>query len=354
VIILALVAVHSQAKLASIGLLHPLVNMDGPLLLFPVKEGLSPEAALAEYVSELDRIGPECWGTLVTQGLDITTLCTHREFQEMIINNENVQMLVIANRIGHMCPTDPFPHVRQKLVGAGAKVHVLPIRLDLILDEEELRELRDFLMLRYDGMVAIGGADIHPDIYEADYGENGQYYKEIDEFEKALVGTWLDAKNGTMFGICRGHQLLSVLLGGTLIQDIASERPQNVTHTAPKTRSYQDQETSEKSSWHPISLVDSDNALYRAVGTKTFEVNSRHHQAVMIPDYDETQSNFMKNAKPIAFSGELVEAIELRNGVGFGVQFHPEDMDNGIGDAVMHMMVNMTKSFKEKRFTCRI
>eukprot|EP00466_Bigelowiella_natans_P006375 jgi/Bigna1/88085/estExt_fgenesh1_pg.C_280017 len=466
-----------EAKIVQFGLLHPLEGDEGPVLLFPLTEEfdtgaapdngsllLPPRVAVERYVHELERIGPKCWGSLPVSNLNISTFHSHRAFQRITaeerIENEapgeslgsgdsddndllesslrhsrrnlcGVRMLVIANRIGHMCPAtvDPFPHVRQKLVQAGAEaVHILPIRMDLILNSKELDQLMSFILTYYDGLVAIGGADIHPVLLadssdssssvvyhhqrqqqkeieekqiehmETEEGEEGEkkeeevqgqgfgaaHYKEIDLFELSLLEAWLNAGRGTVFGICRGHQLLSVLHGAVLTQDIATELPQHpIRHTAATTteitvapyddpfaivkpgddgvqgdadmagrrKPLVDQETAGSSSWHVIRLLGRENALFRAVNKDEFLVNSRHHQAVMFP-YGPLQARFRERVKIIAVAGdddEVVEAIELRNGAGFGVQFHPEDMDNGDGDAVMRMMVNMTKMKQAQR-----
>ena len=74
-------------------------------------------------------------------------------------------MLVLANRLGHMLSNDPFPFVRQKLRRYGAIVHILPVRIDLLLDESERRAMHQFIRNYYDGLIAIGGADIDPNMF---------------------------------------------------------------------------------------------------------------------------------------------------------------------------------------------
>lgn len=78
-----------------------------------------------------------------------------------------------------------------------------------------------------DGVVLPGGGDIDPHLYGEEpgpalYDVNG----EQDRLDIAVARRALDA--GTpVLGICRGHQLLNVLYGGTLIQDMT---PGTVPH----------------------------------------------------------------------------------------------------------------------------
>jgi putative glutamine amidotransferase len=70
--------------------------------------------------------------------------------------------------------------------------------------------------------------------------------------------------------ICRGIQVVNVALGGSLVQDIASECPSGVQH---------DQSEARKQRVHDVS-VGSDSMLADAVGATRITVNSSHHQAV--------------------------------------------------------------------------
>ncbi len=76
-----------------------------------------------------------------------------------------------------------------------------------------------------DGLVMHGGADVWP----GSYGEeplkpewSGDRLR--DEYEMALVRAFGGAGK-PVFGICRGLQLINVAHGGTLYQDIATQKP---------------------------------------------------------------------------------------------------------------------------------
>ena len=81
-----------------------------------------------------------------------------------------------------------------------------------------------------DGLVLTGGEDIHPAWYGAE--PSPQLYppsRERDLFELALFAA-ARQRELPILGICRGIQLVNVALGGTLFQDLPSERPGPVAH----------------------------------------------------------------------------------------------------------------------------
>ena len=79
------------------------------------------------------------------------------------------------------------------------------------------------------GLLLTGGIDIDPIFYQSiksDYPNQPQKWNEIrDQFEIDLLITALTLKMPVL-GICRGLQLINIVLGGTLITDIeASGKP---------------------------------------------------------------------------------------------------------------------------------
>ncbi|RMG96465.1 MAG: gamma-glutamyl-gamma-aminobutyrate hydrolase family protein, partial [Deltaproteobacteria bacterium] len=81
------------------------------------------------------------------------------------------------------------------------------------------------------GLLLSGGADVAPSTYGATPILGGRFPgdPERDALEIDLVRTALDRRL-PLLGICRGHQVLNVAMGGTLLQDIATERPGSLTH----------------------------------------------------------------------------------------------------------------------------
>ena len=152
----------------------------------------------------------------------------------------------------------------------------------------------------YDGLILCGGSDIHPKYYNEpiDGSINIDEKRDIAEFN--LFNEFIKTGKPIM-GICRGHQLINIALGGSLIQDIES---------ADKHKRFNDADQV-----HMIETVD--NSILSNIYGKSFSINSAHHQAIKV---------LGKNLKATAFAGDIIEAFEHETLPVFGVQFHPERM----------------------------
>lgn len=132
-----------------------------------------------------------------------------------------------------------------------------------------------------------------------------------DRAEMALVRQAVRSGRPVL-GICRGCQVLHVSLGGQLILDLPSERPEARVHTSAGS-------TADRSTRHVVEIVPGTLLAAALEGDGRFEANSRHHQAIASP------------LPPGAFASALcpedgvIEAIEAPGcGWVIGVQWHPE------------------------------
>ena len=160
-----------------------------------------------------------------------------------------------------------------------------------------------------DGLLLTGGGDIHPDNFGEAYHPSLKYVDEArDELEIPLCQKAVEV-DLPVFGICRGIQVMSVAMGGSLYQDIHEEYRQDaLIHT----------QVNDEDSRHDIEITDS--LLNELIGKDFDEVNSSHHQAVK--DRGE-------GCVVIAHSIEdgVIEAIENPSKrFVLGVQYHPERM----------------------------
>jgi putative glutamine amidotransferase len=157
------------------------------------------------------------------------------------------------------------------------------------------------------GLVLTGGVDVDPARYGADRHEKVRRVDPgRDEFELRLLSAAL-SRDMPVLAICRGHQLLNVCFGGSLVQHIESGE-----HTADyRTEGY-------PSRSHEVTLVPG-KRLEAWLGTGRLLVNSRHHQAV-------TPDRLAPDLAAAATSDDgLVEAVEsTRHAWAIGVQWHPE------------------------------
>jgi putative glutamine amidotransferase len=160
------------------------------------------------------------------------------------------------------------------------------------------------------GLVLTGGEDVNPARYgAAPHPELGDVHDGRDAFETALVHA-ARARGLPTLAICRGVQILNVAFGGSLIQDIPSERPDAIAH---------DGEWARTARVHGVD-VTSGSRLAGALGSERPTVNSMHHQAIGIV------------APPLVAVAHapdrIVEGVEWPDDDWWmvGVQWHPEEL----------------------------
>jgi putative glutamine amidotransferase len=174
--------------------------------------------------------------------------------------------------------------------------------------------LRSDINLRHyaqalDGLVLQGGNDVAPEHYgEVPLHPDWHGDRVRDQYEMELIRAFV-AAGKPVFGICRGLQLINVTYGGTLLQDISTQRPDALNHR--EAGRYEQH-------FHAIEFVPGTHlaALYPGVHRAT--TNSIHHQGIK-----DLAPGFVVEAR-CAEDG-LIEAIR-RTGPGYlaGVQWHPE------------------------------
>jgi putative glutamine amidotransferase len=127
--------------------------------------------------------------------------------------------------------------------------------------------------------------------------------------ELAAVRAARDQRLPTL-AICRGIQVLNVGLGGTLIQDLPSERPSAIAHDPDRPRT---------SRTHSIEVTP-DTRVFDALGATTVDVNSVHHQAI-----GRLADTLVVTAKAPDGVIEAVESGRRDPWWVLGVQWHPEE-----------------------------
>ena len=162
-----------------------------------------------------------------------------------------------------------------------------------------------------DGLVLHGGADLWPGTYqEAALDERWLGDRGRDNYEIALLRAFV-AAGKPVFGICRGMQLINVAFGGTLVQDIALQRP--------GARQHRDADLYEQN-FHQVELVPATRlaALLAGAALQSRKINSVHHQCVK-----DLAPGFVVEAR--CPDDNTIEAIRHPDGGWVaGVQWHPE------------------------------
>ena len=156
------------------------------------------------------------------------------------------------------------------------------------------------------GLVLSGGIDVDPRLYgQRRHPETDWHHPFRDRYELALLEEAL-RRDMPVLGICRGHQLLNVIMGGKLIQHIPGD-----SHRA-------EPEPPRRSAWHEVTLA-AGSRLAGILGEGRIRVNSRHHQGVA----PEMVASGLR-ATAVSPDG-LVEAMEgERQRWLVSVQWHPE------------------------------
>lgn len=158
----------------------------------------------------------------------------------------------------------------------------------------------------YDGLILAGGSDISPELYgDINNGLSVGMDLEREKSDKIMADAFIKAGKPVL-GICRGMQMLNVLFGGTMIQDLGDKC---AVHTP--------ENGVDKS--HAVD-IEKGSVLFEIYG-ESAEVNSAHHQALKDVAEDFTVTARAKDG--------TVEAIEHKTLKIFGVQWHPERYDGG-------------------------
>ena len=167
-----------------------------------------------------------------------------------------------------------------------------------------------------DGLLLPGGGDIEP----CHYNESRYHVKGIskirgvsqsrDALELGLCQQALEA-DIPVFGICRGIQVMSVAMDGSLFQDIPSHLPLQFPDFPIHKIKVGDSEHSIK--------IEAGSLLSQITCDHVAEVRSRHHQAVKV-----IGEGFVVTAQS---EDGIIEAIENPSKrFVIGVQYHPERM----------------------------
>lgn len=159
-----------------------------------------------------------------------------------------------------------------------------------------------------DKLLLAGGQDVSPQLYgEEPQPKIGETNRQRDDFEAALIKEAL-RQGKPILAVCRGIQLLNVVLGGTLYQDLSEYDGLQVKH--------EQQPTAPWLATHTVTIQE-DSHLRHFLDEQTM-VNSYHHQGIKA---------LSPQLKAVAWSTDrIVEAVESKDPKKriLGVQWHPE------------------------------
>ncbi len=167
------------------------------------------------------------------------------------------------------------------------------------------------LIKRADGIIISGGEDVNPALYNEpqEIKRCGKINPYRDSLEQKLIRYAIKHKI-PLLGICRGHQIINVTLGGSLIVDIPQDIGSDTLHRKDG-----------HATMHMV-YIQPGTYLHNIVGVDSGMVRSNHHQAV---------KQYPPMLRVSAYAPDtVIEATELRDTTQMfllTLQWHPEGMD---------------------------
>lgn len=192
----------------------------------------------------------------------------------------------------------------------------------------------EIILKRCDGLVLSGGPDVHPGRF-GKQADTGRCY--IDERRDTLefaAAEFALLHKMPILAVCRGEQLLNVVLGGSLVIDLPEDRL-TVIH----------RNDSNSNALHDI-FIKKGTRFLDIVGTDQGTVNTNHHQAV-----DRLADELTATAFTLPDS--IIEAFEWKNPEGkspmIAVQWHPERLDtsNVFSKNIGHKFIEAVKIYSD-------
>jgi len=202
--------------------------------------------------------------------------------------------------------------------------------IPLVLPGTVSRELLAECVGCCDGVLLTGGEDVDPRLYRNGLPPrvSGTVTVTPDggarDLRELLLIDEVFRQRKPLLAICRGHQILNVALGGTLVADILGQMPRALNHRRMDRRS---------EVVHDVRLTRG-TLLAKITGKQNLGVNSTHHQAV---------ARVATPLRVAAVSSDgIIESLELKPNTAkmlpflLSVQFHPERL---VGDYPEHQAI---------------
>ena len=214
----------------------------------------------------------------------------------------------MGNRIGTHTglgtPLQDWDYIALDYANAVAASGGIPVLIPNLKNPDDMIPFLD----RIDGLLLSGGADIEPTLYgDVVKGFCGPIQVRRDAQEMVMLkGAF--AKKMPILGICRGLQFMNVGFGGTMYQDLPTEK--GIYHSI---------NVAERN--HPIHTVKFSGGMIRDImGVDELGTNSYHHQGLKDIAANGTVTGMTADGN--------VEVVEFSGGHPFtlGVQWHPEMM----------------------------
>lgn len=178
-----------------------------------------------------------------------------------------------------------------------------------------------------EGIAAVvfpGGEDISPSLfYNPEPVQTQEGFSAERDVSDYLLMSYCLEQNIAILAICRGMQLLSVVSGAEMIQDIPDAfEGLGVVYSYDHRNEPETPDAYQDFAFHDVMVVERDSLLYRLVGADVVRnAPSWHHQAVKSVAGTRLTVTGVTETSGV----DIIEAVERQDKTFvLGIQFHPE------------------------------
>lgn len=174
-----------------------------------------------------------------------------------------------------------------------------------------------------DAVVFLGGGDISSTLFRVPESWGGETCDAARDVSEYLTMAYCLDHDIPVMGLCRGMQMLSVVSGASMIQDLGTYYSAKGVDYDNLHRSLRDENGNRHYTPHDVLVTDHNSRLYAIAKSDTIKnVPSLHHQVVSSIDGTQLKVTGVTHTQGV----DIIEAVERKDkGFALGVQFHPEE-----------------------------
>ncbi|MEA2041222.1 MAG: gamma-glutamyl-gamma-aminobutyrate hydrolase family protein [Bacteroidota bacterium] len=227
---------------------------------------------------------------------------------------------------------DPDMHFKKWLSNYSGGDSIVLINMYSVKSSDSVKKWLE----KAEGIIISGGEDVNPALYNkaGDSTRCGTIDKHRDSLELRLIEFAL-SDDIPLLAVCRGHQILNVSQGGSLIVDIPEDYGSPTMHR-------------DNGATQHIIKTESNSFLYSIIQSdSTQKLYSNHHQAIDRLGEGLSIGGYAPDGIP--------ESIELadksRHPFVLGIQWHPEAMSPEVPSSVKigTRFLSEVKAVKERK-----